>query len=73
MASLSDFRVSVQRDSRVPTLSVVQTAPDAGPKKDANDNGMVSKNADYAKVDKPSLKAKPGKFCLTFSFISPKW
>jgi len=59
MASLSDFRVSVQRDSRVPTLSVVQTPPEAAPKKDAIDNGMVSKSADYAKVDKPSIKAKP--------------
>ena len=61
MASLSDFRVSVQRDSRVPTLSMIQP-PDAGAKKESNDSGMVSKNADYARVDKPSIRAKPGKW-----------
>lgn len=59
MASLSDFKVNVQRDSRVP--GVPQSAPEKGPTGQANRDGMGSKNADYAKVDKaPSIKPKPG-------------
>lgn len=59
MASLSDFRVSVQRDSRIPTLSPAQPSEPA-PKKEPVDSGLVSKTADYARVDKPSVRAKAG-------------
>ncbi|XP_065055496.1 paxillin-like isoform X1 [Rhopilema esculentum] len=60
MASLSDFRVSVQRDSRVPTLSAA-LPPEQAAQKEPPPSGMASKTADYAKVDKqPSLKGKSG-------------
>eukprot|EP00794_Sanderia_malayensis_P013815 gene13815-15260_t len=65
MASLSDFQVNVQRDSRAPPklsdsadIKPVAPAPTAAP---AGRDGMASKTADYAKVDKPpSIKAKGG-------------
>ena len=69
MASLSDFRVSVQRDSRVPTLSAA-LPPEQAAQKEPPPSGMASKTADYAKVDKPSsLKGKSGSsvfYCLLF-------
>ena len=59
MASLSDFKVSAQRDSRTPTLSPADERPQNTP---GSGGGMVSKNADYAKVDKnhQSFKGKQG-------------
>ena len=59
MASLSDFKVNAQRDSRTPTLSPPEEKPQNTP---GSGGGMVSKSADYAKVDKnhQSFKGKQG-------------
>lgn len=73
MASLSDFKVSAQRDSRTPTLSPPEEKPQStgssapgsnapGSNAPGSGGGMVSKTADYAKVDKnhQSFKGKQG-------------